>query len=517
MALTRNSIWTKILGGFSVLIIILIGSAFFLTLQLNNHVDTITKNTQEIETSLESLKELRLLLTKSKMLVSAWVLIPNSHVDKDELNVLHERDYLLMKKRLEELSQNWKKENQRQLKVTFEDLERMLALQQEIMQSLATFEDYNDINGILWQGLIENDITQIYQITETKLIHLIEVKEEESRLIQEQVIDSSNNLRWFAILVSLGTVFFGLAFAYPMAKSIIKPIDLIREEINQLSKGVLPERQDKKFKDYEIQQMAKAVDVLAEGIKKSSLFAEKIGQGKYETDFEALSEDDVLGNSLLKMQKNLKIAGKENSERAWFNEGLSLLGDMLKKNSHELKLISDDVLRLLIKYLNANQGRLFIVAQKQGQSDYLDLLSTYAWGKKKYIEQEISFKDGITGQVWKEKNSIYLTNIPQDYVKITSGLGHTNPNSLLVVPMMLNDVVFGVLELASLRDFSPIQRAFVQKAGENIASTISIIQNNLQSQKFLTDLQYISKKSQVKEKRLKEKIAKLSEQQHEND
>lgn len=509
MAFVKNSIWIKILGGFSVLIIVLIGSAFFLTIQLNNHVDTITKNSQEIEASLESLKELRLLLTKSKMLVSAWVIIPNDHVDKDELNILHERTYQIMKKRLLNLSLSWKKENQRQLQVTFEDLDQMLALQQEIMQALVTFEDYNDINAILWQGLIENDITQIYKRTETKLTHLIEVKEAESQFIQKEVIDSSNNLRWFAILVSLGAVFFGLAFAYPMARSIIKPIDSIREEIYQLSKGVLPERQAKKFKDHEIQQMAKAVDILAEGIKKSSLFAEKIGQGKYETDFEALSQEDILGNSLLKMRKNLKIAGKENSERAWFNEGLSLLGDMLKKNSDDLKLIADDVLRLLIKYLDANQGRLFIV-EKEGQEKYLDLVSTYAWGKKKFIQQKVFLKEGITGQVWKEKSTMYLTNIPQDYVTITSGLGHTTPQSLLIVPMMLNNVVFGILELASLRDFSPIQRAFVEKSGENIASTISIIQNNLQSQKFLKDLQYMSKKSQIKEKRLKEKIASLS-------
>ena len=504
----KKSIRTKILGGFLGLIVVLIGSVFFLTTQLNNHIERITENTQKIENSLKSLKELRLLLAKSKMLVSAWVIIPNNHVDKDELRVLHEREYQNMKAHLGGLSLDWEKENQRQLQVTFQEFEEMLSLQQEIMQALASFEDYDDINTLIWQSLIENDISQVYKDTELKLRNLIEVKENQNKEIQEDVLKSSNNLRWFAIIVSLVAIAFGIGFAYPMANSIINPINSIRKEIYDLSKGVLPQRYDKKAQDYEIQQMGKTVDALMEGVKKTAIFAEKIGQGEYDTTFQALSQNDILGNSLLKMRDNLKIVAQENEERRWFNEGISSLSDMLKNNFKDLELLSDDVLRLLVKHLGANQRRLFVV-QKTGVEEAHHLFASYAWGKKKYIQQRVLLKEGITGQAWKEKKTVYLTDIPQDYVTITSGLGHTTPRSLVVVPMILNGVVFGVLELASLQKLSPIEITFIEKSGENIASSISIIQNTLQSQRFLKDFQYMTKRFQIKESNMKKRIDRL--------
>ncbi|MGC4023516.1 MAG: GAF domain-containing protein [Cyclobacteriaceae bacterium] len=128
--------------------------------------------------------------------------------------------------------------------------------------------------------------------------------------------------------------------------------------------------------------------------------------------------------------------------------------------------------------MKANQGALYIIDDTNDNEDQtMSMASCYAWNKKKYINLKIHLGEGLTGQAWQEGDIIYLTDVPQNYVKITSGLGDANPNAVLIVPLKVNDQIFGVVELASFGVFRDFEIEFVKRIAESIASTISFCES----------------------------------------
>ena len=109
----------------------------------------------------------------------------------------------------------------------------------------------------------------------------------------------------------------------------------------------------------------------------------------------------------------------------------------------------------------------------------------YAWDKKKFLNHKIYHGEGLAGQAWQEGDIVYLTEVPQSYIKITSGLGDANPTSVLIVPLKVNDQIFGVVEIASFSVFQDFEIEFVQKIAETIASTISTVKINARTQRLV--------------------------------
>ena len=273
----------------------------------------------------------------------------------------------------------------------------------------------------------------------------------------------------------------------------------------KLGQGHLPdEQQSRKFNNDEIGEMAHAVENLVNGLKSTSNFAENIGRGNYDAEFTPLSEEDVLGNSLIEMRDNLKSVAEEDKRRNWSTSGLATFGEILRQNNDNIEKLSDDIISNLVKYLNCNQGGLYIINDDEEEA-YLELKACYAWDKKKYLEQRVHIGEGLTGQSWLEKDTVYLTEIPEDYITITSGLGEASPTSILIVPLKINDDVFGVLEIASFNEFKQYEIEFVEKIAESIASTVSSVKINEKTQRLLEESTEMTEQMRSQEEEMRQK------------
>src|SRR4051812_43165114 len=189
-------------------------------------------------------------------------------------------------------------------------------------------------------------------------------------------------------------------------------------------------------------------------LSSASVFISQIESGKLDSEIPIELAETQIGRSLRSIKNHLQKLASEENQRSWLNEGLAKFSDILRnKDSLDLQHLSTEILTNIVRYVEANQGGLFILKKEENNEAYLDMIACYAYDRKKFLTKKIYVGDGLIGQCVLEKEIIYLREIPRDYVSITSGLGEATPREVLIAPLLINEEVFGVIELASFSEF----------------------------------------------------------------
>jgi methyl-accepting chemotaxis protein len=328
-------------------------------------------------------------------------------------------------------------------------------------------------------------------------------------------------------LVSLLILVIGLGFialvVWRLSANISKPVNRITGLMNQLSRGEIDQTMKLELNTGdELQQMAEAFNVSIDGLNDKTRFAASIGKGNLDTELRLLSENDILGKSLIDMQVNLKkareeeiIRQKEDQVRRWSTEGHARFAEILRSSTGSLENLSYEIIRNLVKYLQANQGGIFILNDNDKNDVFLELKACYAYDRKKFLEKRIEPGVGLVGTCYREAQTIYMTTIPQSYITITSGLGDQNPGALLIVPLVMNGQVYGVIELASFEEFQPYQKEFVEKIGESVASTISSVKISVHTALLLEKSQQQAEEMKSQEEEMRQNMEELHATQEE--
>lgn len=264
----------------------------------------------------------------------------------------------------------------------------------------------------------------------------------------------------------------------------------------------------------EIGELAQGINKLSEGLKQKADFARSIGTGRLSAEYKPSGEKDTLGHSLIEMRDSLKKVAEEDSRRQWVTEGLAKFSQTLR-TQNGLQALGNTVVADLVKYVHANQGGLFLVNEDDPGDLRLELLSCYAYNRKKYLEKTIRPGQGLVGQAYLEGEKIYLTDIPRNYLSITSGMGEANPTALLIVPLKVNEKIEGVLEIASFQPLAPHEISFVEKLSENIASALAGVKINARTARLLEESQLQSEAMRAQEEEMRQNMEEMQTTQEE--
>lgn len=292
------------------------------------------------------------------------------------------------------------------------------------------------------------------------------------------------------------------------------PIKKIEEVSRQASTGDLSTKASYKSND-ELGSIAGSIDKIIQNQSDLAGFVEKIGDGNYNIEYTVLGEKDKLGYSINNMRDKLLRLASEDARRKWSTEGIAKFGAILREDSDDLKIVCDKLLSNLVAYLEANQGTIFLLNNEKKDDIFLEMVSAYAWDRKKYITKTVSLGEGLVGQAAIEKGTIYLTDVPDNYITITSGLGDANPRCILIVPLLFDDELFGVMEFASFRVYQDFEVGFVEKVGEILATTISRANINKQTQKLLRDSQKLTEELRTQEEEMRQNLEEMNATQEE--
>lgn len=238
-------------------------------------------------------------------------------------------------------------------------------------------------------------------------------------------------------------------------------------------------------------------------IEEKADFATAIGDGRYDASLELQGgERDRLGTSLLRMRDNLLENTQKENEHSWVAKGKEDIAYVLRMYTN-LQELGYEVLKKLVAYINVVQGGLFLYDEEK---ERLLGLATYAYNREKLNHLEFAIGEGLVGQCAYERGIIHRTEIPEDYVSITSGiLGDARPKSILLVPLITDERLQGVIEFASIQGaFSERDIRFLEEVGETIARVVFNLRISQKTEALLHEAQQMTTELRANEDLLRQ-------------
>ncbi len=216
---------------------------------------------------------------------------------------------------------------------------------------------------------------------------------------------------------------------------------------------------------------------------------------------DAKGEVEELKDTINQMITNLRETTLLNQDQDWLKSNLAKFTQMLQ-GQKELDTVAKRILSELAQVVTAHFGAFYIVSTEE-LVPKLKLFASYAYKSDKHIPKQFLFGEGLVGQCALEKERIILSNIPDGYVKVTSGLGKAKPANLIILPVLFENNVKAVIELATLDNFSQTHLDFLSQLTESIGIVVNTIETNTRTEELLEQSQSLAGELKIQQEELR--------------
>lgn len=232
-----------------------------------------------------------------------------------------------------------------------------------------------------------------------------------------------------------------------------------------------------------------------------------IGQVEFVGVMGSIKDSNIRTPLLSANNKILELRNKE-AENIWIAKGVASISE-LKLKENNTSDYTGQIISAVVRYLNAHQGCFFLRIEN-GDDLYLELSASYAHEKNRLIGKRVNPGDGLVGQAFDDKEIIYLTDIPKDYIKITSGIGEAIPRCVCIIPLLSDGKVYGVIEIASFNALGAAEMEYLKKIAENIGYRLSSIENVKRTETLLLETQKMAQEVKSHEAELRQNMEELT-------
>jgi HAMP domain-containing protein/CheY-like chemotaxis protein/signal transduction histidine kinase len=225
---------------------------------------------------------------------------------------------------------------------------------------------------------------------------------------------------------------------------------------------------------------------------------------------EARGEVADLKDNINEMIRNLKETTQKNAQQDWLKTNLARFTRLLQ-GQRDLEAVTSLILSELAPLVAAHHG-VFYMMDSQESDARLRMVSSYGYRSSRKLPTSFLPGEGLVGQCALEKQRIWLTNVPRDYIRVSSGLGAAPPTNIVVLPILFEQQVKAVIEIASLDRFTETHLSFLDQLMESIGVVLNTIEANSRTESLLTQSQSLAQELQQTNLELAEKARLLSEQ-----
>lgn len=497
---------------FIVVIGISVFNAIYSSLNISRNQKITTKITTVEFPSLNAIEDMSQLVTRSKMYATNWVYLQGNREDRERLKTLQETEYPRQKRDIQQLMTKWSEKGAADtMNLIFQEFEKLIVFQKEMMSTLVTFEDYEDpMKKFSAEEMLESRIIPSASAIIASLDRLTSIKNQTAEQHHVLMTNSSRNLMWSVLGIAILIIVVILSAAFYMSNNMIVPTMRLRNYILQMGKGEVPEMDIKPGKNA-VGQMVSAVTGLAENLRRTAHFAHLIGDGKLDVQYQPLGDKDELGNALLQMQAGLRQADEENRYRNWLNTGLAQVNDVLREHPDDLAALSDRLVSMLVNYLGAYHGALYMLEKDDlSEKSYIQLHGSFALDAHSKAKRRFETGEGLIGQVIHEQKPLYIEHAPPGFVRISSGTGDAAATYVLIIPLKNHGDVYGAIEIAGFKPFAGRDKELLCRCGEIIASTVASVRVNSFTRLLLDETRKQAERLAAQEEELRQTNDELS-------
>lgn len=247
-------------------------------------------------------------------------------------------------------------------------------------------------------------------------------------------------------------------------------------------------------------------------LQKNTEIAMRIGKGDYNFSYSP-DKTDTLGQTLLQMRDSLLETKRKEAKLSWIAKGKEIISDILRIQNR-IDELAYQTLVALVDYTNSVQGAFYIWDEDK---ELLENVATYAYNRRKYLKQTYKIGEGLIGAAAYEKEIIYRTEIPDNYLTITSGLlNEKKPKSLIILPLIGDEKLQGVIEIASLNEKIPDELiSLMQELSTIIGQTVFNLKINQKTERLLQDSREMTQKLRKNEEELRKSAEEMKKTQKE--
>ncbi|NUO51383.1 MAG: HAMP domain-containing protein, partial [Polyangiaceae bacterium] len=230
---------------------------------------------------------------------------------------------------------------------------------------------------------------------------------------------------------------------------------------------------------------------LSTQVRAISEVATAVTQGDLSRTITVQARGEVLAlkDTINQMIANLGDTTRKNREQDWLKTNLARFFGVMQ-GQRNLQALTDQIINELTPVVGAQHGAFYVAEAEQPlDGGNLVLKSSYAYTRRRKLNNRFHLGEGLVGQCALERKAIVVTEVPTDYVHISSGLGEAPPRCIAVLPVLFEDQVRGVIELGSFHEFSPVQLAFLEQLMLSVGLAMNLIGTSMRTEQLLAQLQ----------------------------
>lgn len=493
------SIKAKLLGGFSIILSLLLTLAILLTQNLaetNDRLDNIVN------------------VSSKKVSLSQELMIHVLEVTRQEKNIILAKDILAKDKYRGKLSEVLATIDKKVL-----ELENLLTDKgtKDISEFKTIWNDYEKSLEKIIRLSMNNEEEKAFELSNTEGLQTREktitvmqriIDRNTKRMMDDKIQNDESyksSLNLIIVLISASIV-ISILIAFWIIQGISKRISFIAKEADKIASR---ESSDNKMSDPgkdELKPIFNSLVSINESFREVTENANSVASGNYANDLVPRSDKDILGNSLKKMTVSLRETTAENEKYTWLTAGQNQLNEKLRGDQNIAEL-ANNVITFLSDYLVANIGAVYLM----NDDNTLTLSGKYAFSSIE-VKEKFALGEGLIGQVAREQKQISLNDIKEEHIQIVSSIMKAKPKNLVIVPFLFEGKTLGVIEIGRLTSFSQTENEFLGSSMESIGVSINSAISRKRIQQLLEETQVQSEELQSQQEELKQMNEELEEQ-----
>ncbi len=498
---------------FTILLgIIAVSSGLYLLRQVKQRDQLIMKVTENYQPSISILEQLTDKFVESRKLVTYLNEIPpgSDSVLRTEFDDLFHSVIPWISSELNRMSANWDEEDQRLMQETLRLISDSLYFEYLGMITLpGNIEVVNETYAA--QANLPFLVSEIEQY----LTYLTNKRKEEVEGIFTEITRRSHNLNRNILIIPVVFSILLMAFVVIIYRHLGRSFRSLRQNLFELSNGRIPQPM-KVPRRSEFTVVTHNLNSLFSYLRTLTAVSGRILNKDFTSDFKPLSLEDELGNALVNLQENQRKAIEEeqkrkdeDEQRKWTSDSIARINDILRASGNDLTELGYELIESLVELTGSCIGGLFVLNNEDPANIFTEMVAAYAYDRRKQMQKRMGINEGLIGRCIIEKETIYITDVPQGYIRVKTGLGESDPRSLLIVPLHLNGSIYGVLELASFGPYQDHIIRFTETAGENIATSLSKVMVNLRTASLLEQTRQQAEEMSAQEEEMRQKMEEL--------